>query len=208
MQIHYNMLAGRNPVRPRLVLQTVPSTPSLRVLQLSLLPAPPDVPCAPGDSGPLCDRQASLTDLGQRFGPELPRFVNFLERACGRDPANPPAGNTTSCTWPLPFSGHILRVTAHMHLLGQGMRVVLDPGTPKQQLLLDVTQFNFDYQQSYDVTVPAAVGPADQLLVSCTYDPKLHDLLPALRNLPPHFVTWGDGSTDEMCLAIIDWVSS
>lgn len=207
MQIHYNMLAGDQPVRSKLVLQTVPASRHLQKLQLSLLPAPPDVPCPSGVSGPLCDRQASLADLGQRFGPELPRFVGFLERACGRDPTNPPAGDTTSCTWPLPFSGRILRLTAHMHLLGKGMSIVLDPGTPSQKTLLDVTNFNFDYQRSYDVT-PVRVGPGDRLQVSCTYNPQLHQLLPELRRLPPRFVTWGDGSTDEMCLAIVEWVAS
>ena len=207
MQIHYNMLAGRKPVRARLVLQTVPATRRLQPLHLSLLPAPPDVPCPAGVTGPLCNRQASLADLGLRFGPDLPRFVGFLEQVCGRDPNNPPAGDTTSCTWPMPFSGRILRLTAHMHLLGKGMKIVLDPGTPKQQTLLNVTNFNFDYQRSYDLARPVTVSSADRLQVSCTYNPQLHELLPELRRLPPRFVTWGDGSTDEMCLAIVDWVT-
>jgi hypothetical protein len=207
MQIHYNMLAGDKPVQPKLVLQTVPVARHLQPLQLSLLPAPPDVPCPPGVSGPLCDRQASLTDLGQRFGPELPHFVDFLERICGRDPQSPPAGDSTSCTWPIPFTGRIVRLTAHMHLLGKAMTIVLDPGTPRQTTLLDVPNFNFDYQRSYDIT-PVTVGPSDKLQVSCTYNPQLHQLLPELRRLPPRFVTWGDGSTDEMCLAIVDWLGS
>ena len=207
MQIHYNMLAGRRPVRAKLVLQTVPGTRHLQDLHLSLLPAPPDVPCPTGVTGALCNRQASIADLGQRFGPELPRFVSFLEQVCGRDPNNPPAGDTTSCTWPVPFTGRILRLTAHMHLLGKGMTIVLDPGTPRQQTLLDVTNFNFDYQRSYDLGHPVTVGPSDRIQVSCTYNPQLHELLPELRRLPPRFVTWGDGSTDEMCLAIVDWVT-
>ncbi|HZU73036.1 MAG TPA: hypothetical protein VE990_09740 [Acidimicrobiales bacterium] len=206
MQIHYNMLAGHAPVRARLVLQTVPTTPNRQPLKLSLLPAPPDVPCPAGVSGPLCDRNSSLADLGRRFGPELPRFVTLLESACGRDPQSPPSGDTTSCTWPLGFSGSIMRLTAHMHLLGKGMKIVLDPGTPSQQTLLDVTNFNFDYQRSYDIK-PVTVSPTDRLQVTCTYNPELHQLLPELRRLPPRFVTWGDGSTDEMCLAIVSWTA-
>ena len=209
MQIHYNMLAGDQPVTPKLVLQTVPAgrNPTLKPLDLSLLPAPPDVPCPTGVTGPLCDRQASLADLGQRFGPELPRFDDFLERACGRDPSSPPVGETTSCTWPITFTGQILRLTAHMHLLGKAMTIVLDPGTPKAQTLLDVGNFNFDYQRSYNLDKPVTVGPSDRLQVSCTYNPQLHEMLPQLRRLPPRFVTWGDGSTDEMCLAIVSWVA-
>ncbi|HZT65902.1 MAG TPA: hypothetical protein VFA11_08940 [Acidimicrobiales bacterium] len=207
MQVHYNLLVGHAPVKSKLVLQTVPATTKLAPLKLTLLPAPPDVPCPAGVSGPLCDRQASLADLGQRFGPELPRFVDAIETVCGRDANNPPAGDSTSCTWPVPFSGRILRLTAHMHLLGKDMSIVLDPGTPQQHVLLDVTNFNFDYQRSYDVSPGVAVTPADRIQVNCTYNPALHQMLPALRRLPPRFVTWGDGSSDEMCLAIIDWVS-
>jgi hypothetical protein len=207
MQIHYNLLAGHKPVRSKLVLQMVPATPRLRPLELRLLPVPPDIPCPAGVTGPLCNRAASITDLGKRFGPQLPRFVDLLERICGRDPANPPAGDTTSCIWPVGFSGRILRLTAHMHLLGKGMTVVLDPGTAKQQTLLDVTNFNFDYQRSYDLAKPVTVSPRDRLQITCTYNPRLHQLLPELRRLPPRFVTWGDGSTDEMCLAIVGWTS-
>ena len=206
MQIHYNMLVGNNPVRSRLVLETVPAGGGLRPMTVSLLPAPPDIPCPAGVTGSLCSRAASLADLGQRFGPELPRFVAGIEAFCGRDPVNPPAGDTTSCTWPLNFSGSILRLTAHMHFLGKGMTIVLDPGTPRQHTLLTVTNYNFDYQQSYDIP-PATVSPGDRLQVSCTYNPALHQLLPILRRLPPRYVTWGDGSSDEMCLAILDWVA-
>jgi hypothetical protein len=94
-----------------------------------------------------------------------------------------------------------------MHLLGKGMTIVLDPGTPKQQTLLNVVNFNFDYQRSYDLAQPVAVGPGDKLQVTCTYNPAIHQLLPALRRLPPRFVTWGDGSSDEMCLAIVQWLN-
>ena len=42
----------------------------LTPLRLDLLPAPPDIPCPAGITGPLCDRAASLADVGQRFGAE------------------------------------------------------------------------------------------------------------------------------------------
>ena len=42
--------------------------------------------------------------------------------------------------------------------------------------------------------------------VTCTYDPILAQELPILRKAPPHFVTWVDGSTDEMCIGLA-WIS-
>ena len=207
MQIHYNLLVGDKPVRAKLMLQTVPATHKLQPLHLDLLPAPPDIPCPAGVHGPLCNRAASLVDLGHRFGAHLVRFVNLIEQVCGRNPSNPPAGDTTSCVWPLAWSGKILRVTPHMHLLGTGMKIVLNPGTPGAKTLLDDTHYNFDYQRSFTLPKPVAVKAGDRLQVTCTYNAKLRQLLPQLRQLPPRFVTWGDGSSDEMCLGIITWVA-
>jgi len=206
MQVHYNLLEGDNPERPSLVLQTVPAATALTPLRLDLLPAPPDVPCPAGITGPLCDRAASLTDVGQRFGPSAVQFVNFLEQFCGRNPADPPGGDTTSCTWPAP-TGTIVRLTAHMHLLGQGMTFVLDPGTPNQKTLLDIPNYNFDYQRSYDIA-PVTTKQGDTIQVTCTYNPTLRQQLPQLRNLAPRYVTWGDGSSDEMCLGLVSYVST
>jgi hypothetical protein len=207
MQVHYNLLAGHAPVRVKLMLQLVPATRHLRALHLDLLPAPPDIPCPAGVHGRLCNRAASLVDLGKRFGPHLVRFVDLLETVCGRNPVDPPGGDTTSCTWPIDFTGEIVRITAHMHLLGKAFKIVLDPGTSHARQLLDVPNYNFDYQRSYDIA-PVSVTPSDSLQVTCTYNPKLRQLLPQLRRLPPRYVTWGDGSSDEMCLAIVDWVAS
>jgi hypothetical protein len=90
-----------------------------------------------------------------------------------------------------------------MHLLGQSMTFVLDPGTPRQQTLLDVGDYNFHDQRAYNLAKPVPVGPRDSIKITCTYDPTLEQQLPTLRKVPPHFVTWGDGSTDEMCLGLI-----
>ncbi len=203
MQIHYNLLLGDKPVRAKLVLNTVPASTPLRPLSLALMPAPPDIPCPSGVTGPLCSRTASLADLGQRFGQDAVGFVNTIESVCGRNAADPPAGSTTSCTWPVSKAGTIVRVGAHMHLLGQSMQITLNPGTPTAQTILDVPNYNFHYQKAYDLQTPISVVPGDKIQVSCTYDPTLRQELPSLRNLAPRFVTWGDGSSDEMCLGIV-----
>jgi hypothetical protein len=202
MQIHYNLLQGDKPVRAKLQLNTVPASTPLKPLHLNLLPAPPDLPCPAGVTGPLCNRDASLANTAQRFGKSAVTFIDFLERFCGRNPVDPPGGDTTSCTWPI-GKGNILRITPHMHLLGRGMKVVLDPGTSHAQTLLNVTNYNFDYQRSYSLAKPVATHPGDTVQVTCTYDPTLRQKLPQLRKLPPRYVTWGDGSSDEMCLAIL-----
>ena len=203
MQIHYNLLLGDKPVRAKLVLHTVPASTPLRPMSLALMPAPPDIPCPAGVAGPLCNRSASLADLGQRFGPAQVGFVDTIETVCGRNASDPPAGDSTSCTWPVEKAGTIVRVGAHMHLLGRTLQITLNPGTPTQKTVLDVSNYNFHYQKAYDLRTPIPVVPGDKLQVSCSWDPTLRQQLPSLRNLPPRFVTWGDGSSDEMCLGLV-----
>jgi hypothetical protein len=203
MQEHYNMLVGDGPVRSKLTLNTVPATTPLRPLRLELAAAPPDVPCPSGSTGPMCSRSAELASVGQRFGASQEIEVDGLEEICGHNPSDPPVGDTTSCTWPIRGRGNIVELAPHMHLLGVGMKFVLNPGTATQQTLLDVKDYDFHYQRGYDLAKPVPVGPGDAIGITCTYDPARELQLPILRRVPPHFVTWGDGSTDEMCLGLI-----
>jgi len=207
MQVHYNLLVGDKPVKNSLVLQTVPASTPLQPLTLDLMPAPPDIPCPAGVTGPLCNRSASLANLGQRFGQSATGFVNILETICGRSPSAPPEGDTTSCDWPVANSGYIVRAGAHMHLLGVSFKMVLNPGTPGAKTILDVPDYNFHYQRAYNLKTPVPVAAGDKVQVTCTYDPSLAQQLPLLRKVPPHFVTWGDGSADEMCLGLM-WTSA
>jgi hypothetical protein len=57
------------------------------------------------------------------------------------------------------------------------------------------------------LSTPIPVKAGEQLQVNCNYDPALAQELPILRKVPPHFVTWGDGSSDEMCLGMV-WTSA
>ena len=203
VQEHYNLLVGDKPVRSKLTLSTVPATTPLRPLRLTIAAAPPDIPCPAGATGALCSRSAELASVGQRFGASQEALVNGLEAICGNNPASPPVGDTATCTWPIRGQGNIVELAPHMHLLGVGMKFVLNPGTPTQKTLLDVTNYDFHYQHGYDLATPVAVGPGDTIGITCTYDPTLEQELPILRKVAPHFVTWGDGSTDEMCLGLI-----
>ena len=204
MQIHYNTLIGDKPDRSWIALTAAPAASStLKPVSIQQLAAPPDIPCPANVTGPLCDRTASLADLAQRFGPSAVTSVNILESICGRNPLNPPAGSSTSCTYPVGNDEVIQRITAHMHLLGKSMTVTLDPGTPKARVILNVPNYNFDSQVAYNISPPVHVGPGDSIGVSCTWDPTLRQFNPQTKNLPPRFITWGDGSSDEMCLAVV-----
>jgi len=91
----------------------------------------------------------------------------------------------------------------HMHLLGRSIKIELNPGTTEAQTLLDVSLFNFDDQKLQPLPVPVYLKPGDMVRVTCTHDATLRRQLPQLRKLPPRYVIWGDGTSDEMCLGLL-----
>ena len=213
MQIHYNLLAGTAPDRSQVRITTVPAAGShLQELQATKYVAPPDLPCPTGVTGPLCDRQASINDLVARTGIQAQQLLDAIETACraDHDPTHPQIDGrlvTTTCSWTVDKPEHILGSTPHMHLLGQAETISLIHGSSTTQLA-HVAHYNFDGQISYPAPKNTWAQPGDKVQVTCTYDPTLRQELPSLRKLPARYVTWGDGSSDEMCLGTVGWVAN
>ncbi len=205
-QVHYNLLVGDKPVTNGLVLHTVPMSTPLLPMQSQYLVAPPNIPCPAGVTGPLCNYQASLNYLNQRFGSGGVLMAKGIDQICGENPNDPPVGDTATCTWRVESNGYIDRIQPHMHLLGVGFTMVLNPGTPQAKTILNVPNYNFNYQKAYNVA-PIPVSRGEQVQINCSYDPQLAQELPILRKAPPHFVTFGDGSSDEMCVGVT-WQTS
>ena len=92
-----------------------------------LLPAPVELPCAAGESGPLCDR-----DRGhRRRDPALRRRGGGTggELSAPAAAAPPVPGNTQHCDIRYRVAHHDVRGAGHMHLLGRSIKVELNPGT-------------------------------------------------------------------------------
>ena len=86
-----------------------------------------------------------------------------------------------------------------MHLLGVSFTMVLDPGTRGE---------DHPERAALQLRLPEGVqrgtrrrAPGDQIQVNCTYNPELAQELLILRKAPPHFVTFGDGST-TVCVGV------
>jgi len=209
MQIHYNLLAGSTPDQSQVKLTTTPAAGStLKPLSLYQLVAPPDLPCPTGVTGPLCNRAKSIADLDTRFGTQAGDFVNLLETICNHNYSvlKPSTGQVgTKCTYipgiQLPAAGGVIRaITPHMHLLGMKAVVTLRRASGYTSTLLTVPYYNFDSQVTYNLATPKVIHPGDSITIHCSYDPTLRQKLPQLKTLAPRYVTWGDGSSDEMCL--------
>jgi hypothetical protein len=196
MQVHYNLLNGSRPDRSRAVLTTAPGTKQLRPVHTLLLPAPVELACRSGEQGELCDRTQAVYDQARRFGNEAALIPTGLLLLCGKDAGRPVASTTTTCDRPLSSPVTIQAVAGHMHLMGRSIRVELNPGTPRARLLLEIPRWSFHWQASYTLERPVQAGPGDVVRVTCRHDPSL-------RGGRPRYVLWGEGTTDEMCLGVL-----
>ncbi|MFD9702479.1 hypothetical protein [Lentzea sp. NPDC059081] len=205
LQMHYNLLASdgkpagsdRSAVRLRLT----DGTPRTRELDTWPLDAPTDLPCAADESGPLCDRAASIADVTKRFGPDVGGSADRQVEECGQSAPKP--GDTQTCDHEVEAPMTLFAGFGHMHLLGRSIKVELNPGKPNAEVVLDVPQFDFDNQRLVKLPAPVDIGPGDTLRVTCTHDAGLRKRLPQLSKLPPRYVVWGDGTSDEMCTGIM-----
>ena len=208
LQVHYNLLAGHGSHlvtdQSKIVMKAVPAKgATVKQLHVELFPAPVELACPAGVTGPLCDRKASLLDLAGRTNNASALEAAGISALCGQNPFKPVASLTSTCDKVITSNFNIIAAAPHMHLLGRSLKLILNPGTAKEQLIFNVPNYNFDDQSAKVLKTPIKVVAGDTIRVQCTFDPTLRQKLPALRNLEPRYVTWGEGSSDEMCLGVI-----
>ncbi|HEY7717614.1 MAG TPA: hypothetical protein VH915_02565, partial [Pedococcus sp.] len=199
MQVHYNLLAGSSPDRSAARLRVADDDGTRKALHTVLLPAPVELACRPGRTGPLCDREAAVADVAKRFGERAGRTGGFLRLLCKSGLPGP----TQSCTREVTEPSTIRAAAGHMHLLGRSISVVVNEGRADERTILDIPVWDFDDQGSRPVAPALKVDRGDTLTVRCTHDQSLRDRLPAFEGQPERYVVWGEGTTDEMCLGIV-----
>lgn len=101
-----------------------------------------------------------------------------------------------TATYKLPAEVTLLSCIPHMHLLGQTMTATayLPDGT--SQLLIDVPQWDFNWQDEYMLADPLQLPAGTKLEVTASYDNSENN--PTNPSSPPQRVTFGEETTDEM----------
>lgn len=200
MQVHYNLLAGDDADVSAAQLRTAPADADLTPLETMLMPAPVELPCRPGrDSSPLCDRDTAVADVKQRVGDRAGATADLLYFLCG---GTPQPGNTQSCTRTLAEPMTIQSVAGHMHLLGRSITIEVNPGTDRARTVLDIPVWDFDDQGAQAIE-PVRLDANDSVRVTCRHVQWLRDKLPAFEGQDERYVVWGEGTTDEMCLGVL-----
>jgi len=93
-------------------------------------------------------------------------------------------------------------IMPHMHLLGRQFKVTVKRGDGSPiQLLLNIEDWDYNWQETYFLKAPLKLKAGDTLEVEAVYDNS--DKNPNNPNHPPRAVTFGQQSTNEMCFAFL-----
>lgn len=208
IQIHYNLLAAVDgkvkPDQSSVRIIALPAKGStLRTLYAELVAAPVELACPAGITGQLCNRGKSLADLAIRTSTASAFEAAGLNLLCGQSVFSPTPSTTSVCDKKITANVTVLKAAPHMHMLGTSLKLILNPGTSREKIILDRPKYNFDDQSATVLKTPIKLKVGDTVRVVCTYNPKLRSMIPELKKLVPRYVTWGEGSSDEMCLGVM-----
>jgi hypothetical protein len=102
---------------------------------------------------------------------------------------------------PVPFPLKLWLVAPHMHLLGRKMTVQMTTPDEATHCLIDIQDWDFNWQGAYRYQAPIDVPAGSRLSMAAYYDNSSGN--PRNPNDPPKPVSWGEATTDEMCIAFL-----
>ena len=95
----------------------------------------------------------------------------------------------------------LLAVTPHMHLRGQAFRFTLRRADGTQGVLLDVPQYDFNWQTNYTLAKPLPLRRGDAIACEAWFDNTADNLA---NPDPSARVRWGEQTWDEMMIGYCD----
>jgi hypothetical protein len=81
------------------------------------------------------------------------------------------------------------------------MTVTMTPPNGEPTCLIRIDDWDFNWQGAYRYVAPVDVPAGSLLSLSAYYDNSSAN--PRNPNDPPKAVSWGEATTDEMCLAFL-----
>ena len=144
------------------------------------------------------------TQIGLYLHPSVPRQKLYVYPVVNRTftlAPNDPNAVVTASIPILPFNVHVWAIAPHMHLLGKSMKVETTSPTGVTRCLINIEDWDFNWQALYRYNQPIAVPALSSVHLRAVYDNSSNN--PRNPNDPPKAVSWGEATTDEMCIAFI-----
>ncbi len=111
------------------------------------------------------------------------------------------ARHEVSARFPVPADATVYSVIPHMHLLGREMKVTATLPDGATKPLVWIKDWDFNWQETYVFKEPVKLPKGSHVDLVAYYDNSSGN--PNNPNNPPKQVTWGEETTDEMCVAFL-----
>jgi hypothetical protein len=155
----------------------------------------------PHHGQPLPDR----TEIGIYFAKKKPkqllRILPVINQTFTIPPNNANYEVKASFPIPVPVDTHLWIVAPHMHLLGRKMKVEATLPNGSKQCLINIDDWDFNWQGMYLYKGGLAMPAFTRYSLTAYYDNSDGNF--RNPNSPPKAVSWGEQTTDEMCIAFL-----
>jgi hypothetical protein len=128
-------------------------------------------------------------------------FIPLINQSFTIPPNDPSYRVTAQLPIRTPFPLKLWFIAPHMHLLGKKMNVRMEPLNGAPQCLIDIQDWDFNWQGAYQYQEPISIPTGTQFSLTAYYDNSSSN--PRNPNDPPEAVSWGEETTDEMCIAFL-----
>lgn len=149
----------------------------------------------------LCERENVLEEIGQKFDAFATVIPDLLIQQCGGtvDDYDDLAGTIghSQCDLWVRSAGTIHTIWPHMHEFGTGYRLTLNPGTPRERILVELDSWDFEWQLFYEPIEDIQVKTDEVFRIECWWDRSLQPMS------EPRYILWNQGTDDEMCYTSI-----
>ncbi len=102
---------------------------------------------------------------------------------------------------PFPHDRMLVALMPHMHTRGASFRYVLEKPSGERLTLLDVPQYDFNWQHSYQAAKPVPLPAGSQMHIVGVFDNSEENLN---NPNPAKWVRWGDQTWDEMMIGYFE----
>ena len=121
---------------------------------------------------------------------------------CSSDLPNEPAHVETKLR-KSPVDVTVTSLLAHMHVRGKAFRFDLIHPDGREELLLDIPRYDFNWQLRYDFREPKLIPKGGSLRITAVYDNSAGN---RANPDPSKTVRWGQQTSDEMMIGYLEYV--
>ena len=150
--------------------------------------------------------QKDQSELGFIFAKEPPKEIADTVGILAMNLRIPPGAESykSSRSFTVPVNATVYSYSPHMHVRGKAFRISATYPDGKQEILLSVPKYDFNWQTRYMLREPKKFPVGTKLLVEAWYDNSAKN---PFNPDPTKTVTWGEQTFDEMMIGYLDFVA-